>query len=153
MLRTWLGIRRLDEVMKSEFSALLDQYCEGTRLWLRDELFEALPKDKRVLWLGGDAGVGKSVLAAFLAVELNGRNQLGSYFFCKANDSERNARKLVLYLAFGFALWQPVVGQQLLYIKTLEDKERRRLEEQQKQRSLLHFDGEQGGSRFTSVLD
>ena len=153
-LRAWLGIRRLDEDMKSEFKALLDQHCEGTRLWLRDDLFAALSNNKRVLWLGGDAGVGKSVLAAFLAMELKAQNQLGSYFFCKADNNERNnARKLVLYLAFGFALWQPIVGRQLIYIKTLEDQEQRQLEEQQKQRSH-RSEGEQGGgARFTSVLE
>ena len=45
-------------------------YCEGTRLWVRDEIVAwargdwAAESKRRVFWLQGDAGVGKSTVAA-----------------------------------------------------------------------------------------
>ena len=50
--------------MQIEFNALINQHCEGTWLWLRDELFEALHKNEKVLWVGGDTAFWQSNLRA-----------------------------------------------------------------------------------------
>ncbi|KAI9358553.1 WD40-repeat-containing domain protein, partial [Zopfochytrium polystomum] len=71
----------------------------------------------RVMWLCGAAGVGKSVMAAVIANELQALSLLGGQFFCKHDDERRSsARNLIVTLAFGLAQFSVHYGNVLLAV-------------------------------------
>ncbi|KAJ3124305.1 hypothetical protein HK098_001217 [Nowakowskiella sp. JEL0407] len=120
-------LRPLDSEMKAERSRLLDAHVKNTRLWLLKELFDFLdPKRKeeteRVLWLQGNAGVGKSVMSAFAADELEKRNLLAGMFFAKYDNTDRNsARNLIRTLCFQLCEWNAKFGRHILNTLTEEN--------------------------------
>ena len=78
-------------------------YDEDTRRWLFadfDRWFSD-PGDSRAYVLLGDAGVGKSVIAAALAKRTQADGRLGACYFCHRNDTIRNnPRSLIGTVAY-----------------------------------------------------
>ena len=73
-------------------------YDEDTRHWLFadfDQWFSN-PGDSRAYVLLGDAGVGKTVIAAALAKRTQADGRLGACYFCRHNDSTRNNPKSLI---------------------------------------------------------
>ncbi|KAI8804449.1 hypothetical protein BJ742DRAFT_871831 [Cladochytrium replicatum] len=122
MLKKWLN--PLTNEMEAEYTRLISDYLPGTRKWLIEKIMALLsPKDPawttndRVLWVSGTAGVGKSVMAALIAHELQAQNLLGGMFFCKHDDDERNnGRNIILTLAFALCQWNIDFGKHLFEI-------------------------------------
>ncbi|KAJ3122877.1 hypothetical protein HK098_002416 [Nowakowskiella sp. JEL0407] len=113
--------------MTTERMRLLDSHVAGTRQWLLTSLFEFLDPEKqrndseRVLWLQGNAGVGKSVMAALASDELERRNLLAGMFFANHADSHRNsAKNLIKTLAYQLSKWNAEVGR--IILQTLKDE-------------------------------
>ena len=68
------------------------------REWVMAEVEEWLASSRRVLWIAGDVGVGKSALAAWLCDK---RPEIAAYHFCRFGNSGRvDARKALLSLAY-----------------------------------------------------
>jgi hypothetical protein len=77
--------------------------------WLKDE------KDKRVFWLNGLAGTGKSTIAQTFAEMSFADGKLGASFFCSRDFDERsNLRSIFPTLAFQLAHRDPLFRQELL---------------------------------------
>jgi hypothetical protein len=77
--------------------------------WLKDE------QDKRVFWLNGLAGTGKSTIAQTFAEMSFADGKLGASFFCSRDFDERsNLRSIIPTLAFQLARRYPHFRQQLL---------------------------------------
>ena len=74
------------------------RYDPDTRKWLFEDFnkwFED-PGDSRAYFLLGDAGVGKSVLAAVLAHQKRNAGNLAAAYFCCHNDATRNNPRYLL---------------------------------------------------------
>ena len=81
--------------------------------WLKDE------GDKRVFWLNGLAGTGKSTIAQTFAEMCFADGNLGASFFCSRDFEERsNLRSIFPTLSFQLALQYPHFRQELLLILT-----------------------------------
>ena len=77
--------------------------------WLKDE------QDKRVFWLNGLAGTGKSTIAQTFAEMSFADGKLGASFFCSRDfDNKSNLRSIFPTLAFQLALCYPHFRQELL---------------------------------------
>ncbi|KAI9343081.1 hypothetical protein DFJ73DRAFT_961245 [Zopfochytrium polystomum] len=129
-LRAWLT--PADEEVLAERGRLLEQYVPGTRGQLLGEIESFLAgkngTDRRVMWLKGQAGVGKSVISALIANTLQHRNNLGAVFFCKHGDAQlSSAYTLIRTLSFSLCLWSPVFGRLLLAIKDAADDDPKRV--------------------------
>ena len=75
-----------------------ERYHPDTRKWLFEDFnkwFED-PGDSRAYFLLGDAGVGKSVLAAVLAHQMRNAGNLAAAYFCRHNDATRNNPRYLL---------------------------------------------------------
>ncbi|KAJ3127226.1 hypothetical protein HK098_006591 [Nowakowskiella sp. JEL0407] len=123
----WDLLNPLSKEMKAERTRLLNAHVPNTRLWLLKSLMEFLdPKNstggkERVLWLQGNAGVGKSVMSAFAANELEKRNLLAGMFFAKHDDTGRNsARILIRTLCYQLCEWNADFGR--LILENLKDE-------------------------------
>jgi len=81
--------------------------------WLNDE------QDKRVFWLNGLAGTGKSTIAHTFAEMSFADGKLGASFFCSRNlDDRSNLRSIFPTLAFQLAHRYPRFREELLSILT-----------------------------------
>ncbi|KAJ1539659.1 hypothetical protein HK405_012599, partial [Cladochytrium tenue] len=125
-LRTWLA-PAYDEVA-AERARLVEQYVQGTRAWLVAEVedFVAGETDaaKRVMWIKGQAGVGKSVISALVADRLQQCNNLGAVFFCKHGDARLNsAYTLIRTVAFSLCQWSPAFARHLLAVRDAADSD------------------------------
>ena len=81
--------------------------------WSRDE------EDKRVFWLNGLAGTGKSTIAQTFAEMCFADGKLGASFFCSRDFEDRsNLRSIFPTLAFQLAHQYPHFRQELLPILT-----------------------------------
>jgi len=81
--------------------------------WSKDE------QDKRVFWLNGLAGTGKSTIAQTFAEMCFADGKLGASFFCSRDFEERsNLRSVLPTLAFQLAHQYPRFRQELLSILT-----------------------------------
>jgi len=81
--------------------------------WLNDE------QDKRVFWLNGLAGTGKSTIAQTFAEMSFADGKLGASFFCSRDfDDRSNLRSILPTLAFQLAHRYPHFRQQLLSVLT-----------------------------------
>jgi len=81
--------------------------------WLDDE------QDKRVFWLNGLAGTGKSAIAQTFAEMSFADGKLGASFFCSRNFSDRsNLQKIFPTLAFQLAHRYPRFREKLLPVLT-----------------------------------
>ncbi|KAI8849672.1 hypothetical protein BC829DRAFT_432357 [Chytridium lagenaria] len=118
ILRHWLS--PVTEAMDSERRLLESRHAEGTRQWLLEDVvnWAVDTEASRVMWLRGDAGVGKSIMAAVVASELLGRNRLGTTFFCRYNNNQRNTpRSLITTIAYGLSQWDVSLGRDLLTVQ------------------------------------
>ena len=81
--------------------------------WLNDE------QDKRVFWLSGLAGTGKSTIAQTFAEMCFADGKLGASFFCSRDlDDRRNLRSILPTLAFQLAYQYPRFREALLPVLT-----------------------------------
>ena len=73
-------------------------YDEDTRRWLFSDFdrWFSDPGDSRAYVLLGDAGVGKTVIAAALAKRTQADGRLGACYFCRHNDTTRNNPKSLI---------------------------------------------------------
>ncbi|KAI9326566.1 WD40-repeat-containing domain protein [Zopfochytrium polystomum] len=88
----------------------LHAFVPGTRQWLIDRLSSGLftldDSKKRMIWLKGPAGVGKSVMAALVAEHHKSKNQLAGVFFCKHDDERRrDIRQVILTIVHYLCVW------------------------------------------------
>ncbi|KAI8853678.1 hypothetical protein BC829DRAFT_429816 [Chytridium lagenaria] len=116
-LLKWLS--PVTEDMDLEMKMLKSRHAEGTRSWLLEDVVRwATDLDSsRVMWLRGDAGVGKSIMAAVVATDLLSKARLGTAFFCRYNNHLRNSpRSLILTFAYGLTQWDASVGEDILQI-------------------------------------
>ncbi|KAJ3128957.1 hypothetical protein HK098_003054 [Nowakowskiella sp. JEL0407] len=120
-------LKPLYHEMENERTRLLKSHVDGTRLWLLRSLAEFLNPEnsaydtERVLWLQGNAGVGKSVMAALCSEGLERRNLLGGMFFAKHDDAERKSpQNLLRTLCFQLCRWNADFGRSILHILTDE---------------------------------
>jgi len=82
-------------------------------LWLKDK------EDKRVFWLNGLAGTGKSTIAQTFAEVCFADWKLGASFFCLRDFKERsNLQSIFPTLSFQLALRYPCFRQELLLVLT-----------------------------------
>ena len=80
-------------------SSLVDQFQEGTRLWVLKEIedFYTNPKQQsRALVITALPGVGKSVLAAVACRNAREKGRLGACHFVQHNDSQRSNPRIVI---------------------------------------------------------
>ena len=90
---------------------------DGTRLdvikfimdWIADESNDG----KRVLWLNGLAGSGKSTLSTTIAFTMRDLNFLGAFFFFDRDSPERNALTLIRTLAYQLAVFDDSIGAEI----------------------------------------
>ena len=78
-------------------------YDTDTRRWLFDDFdgWFSDPGDSRAYVLLGDAGVGKTVIAAALVKRTQADGRFGACYFCRHNDSTRNnLRSLIGTIAY-----------------------------------------------------
>ncbi|KAJ1551699.1 hypothetical protein HK096_004108, partial [Nowakowskiella sp. JEL0078] len=115
-----IALQPLEKVMESERNRFRALHHEGTREWLWELVENWLNSShridhKRILWLQGTAGLGKSVIASMVSDRLQAQNRLVTSFYCKYDDSRRNdPHVLIRTLAFGLALWNADFGRVLL---------------------------------------
>ena len=94
----------LAAAMETERARLMAAGASCTREWLRDIVLDWVADPvSRVFWLKGGPGVGKSVVAAFVADELQERHLLGASFFCKHDDENRKSAHVSIGLAAGLS--------------------------------------------------
>jgi len=95
--------------------------------WSNDE------QDKRVFWLNGLAGTGKSTIAQTFAEMCFADGKLGASFFCSRDFDERsNLRSILPTLSFQLAHQYPRFRQELLPVLTNRDVGRESLCSQMK---------------------
>ncbi|KAJ3114149.1 hypothetical protein HK098_007453 [Nowakowskiella sp. JEL0407] len=78
-----------------DVAAYQKAYVQGTRTWLIQKAHQEF-LSSRVIWLNGGAGVGKSVMTWLLSENLPSDFVLGSRFFCRHNDTQKNNTKSVI---------------------------------------------------------
>ncbi|KAG8715231.1 hypothetical protein FRC11_005205 [Ceratobasidium sp. 423] len=93
-----------------------DRVCQdGTREDVIDRIMgwtQQLPtRRKSLLWIRGQAGIGKSSIAASVCERLNRTGMLATCFFCKRDDDNfRDPLRLINSLAYGLAARCPEYG-------------------------------------------
>jgi len=81
------------------------------REWVMNEVEGWLRSSRRVLWITGEAGVGKSAIAAWLCDK---RPEIAAYHFCRFGNTERtDARRILFPVAFQLATQIPVFWDRL----------------------------------------
>ena len=85
--------------------------CFTGREWAITEVDEWLASSRRILWITGEAGIGKSAFAAWLC---NKRSEVAAYHFCRFGNSDRvDARRALLSLAYQLSTQLPVYRDRL----------------------------------------
>ncbi|KAI9341922.1 hypothetical protein BDR26DRAFT_291323 [Obelidium mucronatum] len=77
----------------SEILALKSKRNPKTRGWIIDRMVESIRRQentKQIVWLRGEAGTGKSVIAGCVADELETKGLLGASFFCQHDNKLRD---------------------------------------------------------------
>ncbi|QRV79031.1 WD40 repeat-like protein [Ceratobasidium sp. AG-Ba] len=64
--------------------------------WVNSSGDSSPPNSRRLLWVHGQAGLGKSAIATSLCQILDDQHLLAASFFCKRDESERRSAQLVL---------------------------------------------------------
>ncbi|ORY48719.1 hypothetical protein BCR33DRAFT_848072 [Rhizoclosmatium globosum] len=86
------------------------EYVVGTREWVDSVVLQWRESNERVLWVNGGAGTGKSIIAFRLSKFQPDGFKLGSVFFCRHNDEQKNSpEKVVASMAWDLASRFPVV--------------------------------------------
>jgi WD40 repeat protein len=81
------------------------------REWVMTEVEQWLASSARVLWVTGEAGVGKSALAAWLC---NRRPEIAAYHYCRFGNSERvDPRRILFSLAYQLSTQLPIYQDRL----------------------------------------
>ncbi|KAG8736116.1 hypothetical protein FRC10_009699, partial [Ceratobasidium sp. 414] len=71
----------------------------------------------RLLWVHGQAGLGKSTIAASVCQRLDGPGLLAASFFCKRDDPERrDAQRVLTTIIHGLARRQPAYAKALIAV-------------------------------------
>ncbi|KAH7303185.1 hypothetical protein B0I35DRAFT_447106 [Stachybotrys elegans] len=100
-----VGEKSAEKNVKNIFDKNKNDLVSGTAAWLREEsLFQEWEKGEiQVLWLVGDAGLGKSYLATSLIQDFQARRdqrtataRLVAYFFIKEDDDELRDANIIL---------------------------------------------------------
>ena len=93
----------IDRLAKFDFSAEVNCHASkhhpGTRQWVFshvDKWFLDRDSDSRVLIITGNAGMGKSVIAAQLCQMMKKKGLLGALHFCQHNNQRRRKPQLML---------------------------------------------------------
>lgn len=93
----------IERLAKFDFTAEVNFYASkhhrGTRQWVFshvDNWFQDRDSDSRVLIITGNAGMGKSVIAAQLCKTMKQRTVLGGLHFCQHNNQRRRKPELML---------------------------------------------------------
>ena len=121
-LATYLGV--MDN--GNDLSAVQDCRIPGTCEWILKKEYYTDWKDRRhdappVLWMSGQPGTGKSVLAGFVVDDLKRSNMACSYHFFAPDDSTKSGLNACLRsLVFQMASVDPGVADALL--KLQEDR-------------------------------
>ncbi|KAG8729457.1 hypothetical protein FRC10_003886, partial [Ceratobasidium sp. 414] len=75
---------------------------------------ESSDNSNRLLWVHGEAGLGKSTIAASVCQRLDGPDLLAASFFCKRDDPERrDAQKVLTTIIHGLAHRHPAYAKAL----------------------------------------
>ena len=74
--------------------------------WVADDSNNA----KKVLWIHGLIGTGKSALSTTIAQVMRGRNRLGAFFFFSRDIPQRTSGTLIRTLAYQLAVFDPRFG-------------------------------------------
>ena len=74
--------------------------------WISDDSNEA----KKILWVHGLAGTGKSTLSNTIAEIMNNLHRLGAFFFFNRDIPQRNFATLIRTLAYRLAMFDPRFG-------------------------------------------
>ena len=81
------------------------------REWVMIEVDGWLASSRRMLWITGEAGVGKSALAAWIC---NKRPEIAAYHFCRFGNRDRvDARRALFSLAYQLSTQLPVYRDRL----------------------------------------
>ncbi|KAJ3010656.1 UNVERIFIED_CONTAM: hypothetical protein HDU68_002037 [Siphonaria sp. JEL0065] len=96
---------------------------QDTRNWILDDVLQWTadfsPTSSRVYWLSGDAGSGKSVIAA--SVTVDPRIHVAAFFFCKFDEKKRSDPALLIRtLAYQLAHFDVEFCEHLLHFFELE---------------------------------
>ncbi|KAJ3005569.1 UNVERIFIED_CONTAM: hypothetical protein HDU68_004564, partial [Siphonaria sp. JEL0065] len=95
----------------AEFSFLASKRNPKTSGWIIDQMVGSIVNQKNpknIVWLRGEAGTGKSVIAGCVAFELEKEGVLGASFFCQHDNKLRdNISALIQTLCFELALKEP----------------------------------------------
>src|ERR1700733_669688 len=94
----------------------------GTRVKILADLEDWALDDgsRKVYWMVGMAGTGKSTISHTLCEILSTKNMLGASFFCsRASDDARNARIIVPTIAHALASTSPTIKSEI--IKAIEN--------------------------------
>lgn len=99
-------LKELPEVLEAEYGSYMDQHedecLSGTRTALLNDIttWAKSPQGKRIFWLNGMAGTGKSTISRTVAGIFQRENLLGASFFFKWGEADRgNARKFIPTIA------------------------------------------------------
>ncbi|KAJ3306663.1 hypothetical protein HDU76_004768, partial [Blyttiomyces sp. JEL0837] len=89
----------------SDITKFKADYVSGTRIWAINQVQQWLNDEtSTLLWLNGGAGLGKSIIAYLVSENLPPRFILGSLFFCKHDDiNKNNAKRIISTMAFQLA--------------------------------------------------
>jgi hypothetical protein len=80
------------------------------RKWVMTEVESWLNSGRRMLWITGEAGIGKSALAAWLCDQ---RQEIAGVHYFRYDNAERNARRALLSLAWQLSTQVPDYKSQL----------------------------------------
>ena len=87
---------------------------KNTRRNIIDDVFKWIADDskkaKKVLWVYGSAGTGKSTLSTTIAQIMRRRHHLGAFFFFNRDLPERNFATLIRTLAYQLAMFDHRFG-------------------------------------------
>ncbi|KAJ3141984.1 hypothetical protein HK100_004465 [Physocladia obscura] len=100
------------------------EYVEGTREWVDNVFSEWQISNEPFLWLCAGAGTGKSLIAYKVSVSPPPNYTLGSMFFCRHNDEQKNSVvKIVSSMAWDLGNRFPEIKVHL-QLEMAKDKER-----------------------------
>ena len=92
------GLLGHPDIFTSDIERHIAHFHAGSREWMFSLVTEWLLSDKakRVFWLKGGAGMGKSAFAATLVKRLQADKSFLAAFFCRYGDSERSTPYAIL---------------------------------------------------------
>src|SRR6266576_4560493 len=85
--------------------------------WIADDLNEG----KKVLWIYGMAGTGKSTLSTTISQIMRGLHRLGAFFFFNRDIPQRNFATLIRTLACRLAMFDARFGDTISRVVTIND--------------------------------